>query len=224
MRRPAVAGGCPGGESAGAGARSPSLRRAAVVAWHRFRGSYRSTERRVATNSVVASPLASPMLISQADILRHWADRDAGPGVRLVSITRSAGSISAQERAIADGLFRSGCQAYWDGQHQRALDRLRLARDLNEGDARLWYFTGFAQSALGQREAAIASLARAVQLHAKQPRDRSILEALQRIQGPQRAELQLALLLAPGRRPAGPPVRKAPSAAGSDAPLVAKVP
>ncbi len=176
---------------------------------------------RVSTNPLVASPPAAPTLISQADIVRHWADREAGLAGQFVSLTRSANSASHEERAVASDLFRSGCQAYWDGQYKRALERLQLAGDLNEGDARIWYFLGFAQSALGQREAATASLARAVQLHAKQPRDRSILESLQRIQGPQRTELQRALLLAPRDRPTDPPPRKTP---GSDSPLIAKAP
>lgn len=180
-----------------------------------------SQETRGSANPVVASPASSPMLISQAEIVRYWTGRDVRWASQFVSVTRPANSAGNEERAVASDLFRSGCQAYWDGQYQRALERLQSATELNQGDARIWYFTGFAQSALGQREAATASLARAVQLHARQPRDRSILESLQRIQGPQRAELQRALLLLPGIRPAAPAPRNAPA---SDTPLIAKTP
>jgi hypothetical protein len=164
---------------------------------------------------------ASPVLIAQADVLRVLTEGGASSALQFVSITARAQPVSPQELAIADSLFRLGCQAYWSGQYPRALEKLGMAADLNAADARIWYFTGFAQSALGQREAATASLARAVQLHAKQPRDRSILESLHRVQGLQRDELQRALMLVPSVRSSAPPA-PAPKAPASDAPLIAR--
>jgi hypothetical protein len=182
-----------------------------VVSW----GGMASVQ---ATRSAPGKPAVSPILISSADVIGVLAEGGLNPAIQLVSLTASADSTTRQERAIADGLFRLGSQAYWSGDYSRALEKLGMAADLNATDARIWYFTGLAQSALGQRQAATEALARAVQLHARQPRDRAILEALQRIQGRQRDELHRALLLAPGIRRTAPP---APKPLASDTPLIA---
>jgi Flp pilus assembly protein TadD len=102
---------------------------------------------------------------------------------------------------MASECFRAAFGAYWQGDYATCLERLDLAASLNASDARVWYFKGFSEAGLGRTEDATASLARAVQCHAQNPRDPSILRALERIQGPLRSELQQAMLLVPVAAP-----------------------
>jgi hypothetical protein len=70
---------------------------------------------------------------------------------------------------------------------------------LDNRDARVWYYKGFSEAALGKQEEAGASLAQAVLLHSQERRNRSAIDAaLQRVQGSLREELQRAVLMAPG--------------------------
>jgi tetratricopeptide (TPR) repeat protein len=155
--------------------------------------------------------------VSHQEIARHFSGQDAA---RFVSLTRPAARSTPQDRTLAAELFRIACQAYWKGDYAAALQQLDLAISLNGGDARVWYFKGFCEVAQGHREAASASLARAVQLHAQQPRDPAIIKSLERVQGDLRNELQQALLLAPRVPPQPPQPQEKPPAA--DLPLVAQ--
>jgi tetratricopeptide (TPR) repeat protein len=108
--------------------------------------------------------------------------------------------ISSRERdpESAKLLYGTVYHKYWERDYAGAEEYLKLARDMEVMDARLWYYQGFVELALGKREEARLSFAHAVKLHAALPRVREVEvnASLQRIQGTLRIELHTALGLA----------------------------
>ena len=140
----------------------------------------------------------STILITSAEILRHTAtDRDPAM-FQYVSFSTAAPAASPQEAKIASEVYSIAFHAFWNRDYREALEQLNQALRINGQDARIWYYKGFAEAALGDREAAHRSLACAVRLHRRPKADTSAINAaLQRIQGDLRRELQRAYVMAP---------------------------
>jgi hypothetical protein len=86
-------------------------------------------------------------------------------------------------------LYDRGFQAYWDGDHGRAVELLAAAADRG-GDARVWYYLALSHTARGNREAATAAARYAAALDVTNPG--VVGTALERVQGSTRVALNQA--------------------------------
>jgi tetratricopeptide (TPR) repeat protein len=147
-------------------------------------------------------PASQPVAaVSTADILRHFEPADNARQPSFVSLQLERSVATSQERALASEVFGLVYHAYWNEDYQGALEKTELALSLDPGDARIWYYRGFAQLALGQQQEACACLAEAVKRHPAGGKSRAAVDAaLQRIQGDLRVAIQRAVLLAPPAR------------------------
>lgn len=113
----------------------------------------------------------------------------------LVSTFSSPKSARIRVPTAAGVFFSAGYHEYWNKDYEQALKSLDMALVADDADARVWYFKGFTEQALGRRDDAIDSLSRAVQLHARAGTKRAVIDqSLQRIQGHFRQELHAAVL------------------------------
>jgi tetratricopeptide (TPR) repeat protein len=90
--------------------------------------------------------------------------------------------------------FWHGYGLYWQRDYQKALEFLDTALDLDREDARIWYYKGLSELALGNEAAAREAIDRGADLqHQKKPNALQIGSALERVQGPQRALIRAAV-------------------------------
>lgn len=95
-----------------------------------------------------------------------------------------------------DHLFGTGTHLFWKGRYSEALGVFQRAIQFHAEDARYWYFKGFCEIALGDKESAEDSLAKAIVLHENGcPNSQKVSDALSRVQGKFRVELERARLL-----------------------------
>lgn len=136
--------------------------------------------------------------ISAANILRHAAAAQDQTMMQYVSLSTQAPQASPAEARVASEMYSIAFHAFWSGAYRQALEQLEQAVRVNGQDARIWYYKGFTEAALGDGEAAHRSLACAVRLHRRAKADaRSINVALERIQGDLRRELLRAYVMTP---------------------------
>jgi tetratricopeptide (TPR) repeat protein len=99
---------------------------------------------------------------------------------------RRAASNAVLNSANTNTLYGRAYHLYWQGDYAAALELLSHAGGRSDSDARIWYYKGLAEAALGRPEAQ-QSLARAAQLERKSLPDHNTLgHALERVQGPTR--------------------------------------
>lgn len=145
----------------------------------------------------LAAPSPAVQLVSHRGILEQLNRRPAvaGSGMR--------------DPALAAELFGAAYHAFWNRDYRTAGDYLSQALEFNTRDARLWYYQGLVQLALGKHDQAQTSLAEAIRLHAvlTDAQAAEVNRSLERVQGSLRQELHLALLLAKRLpAPAGDPL------------------
>jgi len=158
---------------------------------------------------VTSSSLPSKEVVPAAYVARISAERatriaelaavemestGSAQGVRLVSaaVVRQVSNIPDQE--LANRYYNAGFSAFWRRDYETALRNLDLAIAACDQDARIWYYKGFAESALKNDDASVVSFARAVRLHLDQPQQSGqVYQALERIQGPRRVQIQMAM-------------------------------
>lgn len=103
--------------------------------------------------------------------------------VSYESITMSSEISIVQSLELANEVFGRGVHLYWQGDYKNALQQFQLGVQLNTEDARLWYFKGFCELALGRKSEAEKSIVTAIVLHEKTLDKREIARALERVQG-----------------------------------------
>jgi|GEM_PF-1693709 len=84
---------------------------------------------------------------------------------------------------LANEIFGRGAHLYWQGDYKNALQQFELGITSNPEDARLWYFKGFCELALGRNNDAEKSIVTAIVLHEKTLDKREVSYALERVQG-----------------------------------------
>src|SRR5262249_24160480 len=104
------------------------------------------------------------------------------------------GDVRGRTAADASRLFWKGYGLYWQGKYGEALVLFEAAVQVNDKDARFWYYRSLSESAISQVAQAGTSLEKAVDLHARGlPEQEKISQALERVQGPSRLKLREAL-------------------------------
>lgn len=119
--------------------------------------------------------------------------REAEVGAKM---RRGSRAIDLRGLAAKDAepMFWKGYRLYWDGQHAEALPLFEAATQLQDQDARFWYFRSLAESALGQAKKAEESARQGADLQLRGlPSQAAISQALERVQGESRAALRRAL-------------------------------
>jgi hypothetical protein len=139
----------------------------------------------------------------EGDWLTQLTSRAAGRPAGLAREAEAGAKVRRAAKAIdlrgltakdAEPMFWKGCRLYWDGQHAEALPLFEAATQLNDQDARFWYFRSLAESALGQAKQAGESARQGAELHLRGlPSRDAISQALERVQGEPRAALRRAL-------------------------------
>jgi len=105
----------------------------------------------------------------------------------ITQITPS--EVLTQDRAVRD--YNAGVRAYQSKSFAKALASLESAVKLDPVDARYWYYLGLAQLELGKKDDAHASFKKGHDLESRsKPNTALVGEALERIQGAARRELQ----------------------------------
>jgi tetratricopeptide (TPR) repeat protein len=96
------------------------------------------------------------------------------------------------DEAVAMNAYSAGYDLYFGGQHQEALKEFQKAIEFSDGDdARLVYYKGLAELALGDTSSAESSFGRAARLESGSKSDaQTVGSALVRIQGPIRRYIE----------------------------------
>ena len=99
-------------------------------------------------------------------------------------------SLFAQD-AVLGQEYGSGVHAYFSGDSQKAYDRLTTAIERGSKDPRAFYFRGLAYLKLGRPEEAKEDFRKGAELESKDiNRFYNVGKALERVQGPERLELE----------------------------------
>lgn len=128
--------------------------------------------------------------------------RAGGPAVIFADAPRPALVIDTARLKPADAprLFWRGYDTYWQRDYAAAKEYFAAAVKLGMQDARLHYYKGLTELAMGDQDAAAASLKRGAEL---QRQNRPSLEdiglALERVQGPARLRIRAAVEAESGR-------------------------
>ncbi|MFO0843072.1 MAG: hypothetical protein U0797_11865 [Gemmataceae bacterium] len=131
--------------------------------------------------------------------LTSRSGRAAGPAREAevgAKVRRGSGAIDLRGLAAKDAepMFWKGYRLYWDGQHAEALPLFEAATQLQDQDARFWYFRSLTEAALGQAKKAEESARQGADLQLRGlPSQGAISQALERVQGEPRATLRRAL-------------------------------
>ncbi len=107
--------------------------------------------------------------------------------------TAMAPTPGRQNSEVAGMYYGEAYHAYWAGDYRGAEALLQAGLEAADQDARLWFYRGFTEIALGRESSAIESLGRAVRLQSLHPEQNSRINAsLGRVQGNLRAAIQQA--------------------------------
>jgi hypothetical protein len=99
-------------------------------------------------------------------------------------------SLFAQE-AVLGQEYGSGVHAYFTGETQTAYDRLTAAIERGSQDPRAFYFRGLSYLKLGRPQEAAMDFRKGAELESKDVnRSYNVGKALERVQGPERLELE----------------------------------
>ncbi len=113
--------------------------------------------------------------------------------VHVYRSTRSL-DLSGKTARDAEPLFWKGYRAYFEQRLEEAYPFFEAATQLNDQDARFWYFRALTEVQLGQTHQAITSLKQAVELHERGlPTRETISLTLERVQGEPRNWIRYAL-------------------------------
>src|SRR5262249_15562170 len=101
--------------------------------------------------------------------------------------------VSRLKPADATRLFWKGHDLYWERPYAQGLEYFRGAAKLKIRDARMWYFKGLTELALGDDEAATSSFKVGAELERiGRPGPEAVGLALERVQGAARAKIRAA--------------------------------
>lgn len=106
-----------------------------------------------------------------------------------------ASQLSAHDGALTE-LYGYGVHRYYAGDYAEAQNVLNMVIDAGSEDPRPHYFRGLVQYQQGMQDAAKSDFERAAELEARGKGSSTISQALQRIQGPVRKEIEMARLMA----------------------------
>jgi len=138
-----------------------------------------------------------PVELTAENIAQMSIRMGEGETLRFVSLQdeqseaiSSKPARSSFNKEQATELYGMGYHEFYRGNHEEALAYFAEAIDSIEDDARVWYYKGLSEAALGNDGAAVRSLGQAVRLHIDHPEQNSaVSKALSRVQGSFRVQL-----------------------------------
>jgi tetratricopeptide (TPR) repeat protein len=130
---------------------------------------------------------ASESAVKNSSVALH-ASYSASPTIPATQDLFAPRGIEA--KMLASELFGRGYHYFWQGEYKKAYDVVTQGINANGSDPRLWYYKGFCEIALNQKEEARISLITAILLHEKSKNPSEVTSAIERVQGRYRAELE----------------------------------
>jgi tetratricopeptide (TPR) repeat protein len=135
--------------------------------------------------------------ITPADV-RQFLPQALGRKLTFVPQVRTTEEIQPEsarprrvDEAVAMKAYSAGYDLYCSGQPQEALTAFQKAIEFSDGDARIMYFKGLTELALGDEAAAQSSIGQAARLENRSmPDTHTVGLALVRIQGPVRRYIE----------------------------------
>jgi hypothetical protein len=131
-----------------------------------------------------------------AAIRRMRRERAAETETAIRASHSEASRREKTEKAALEAVeyFWRGYRLYWQRDYAGALEYFDAAVERDREDARFWYYKGLAELSLGKQDAASRAIARGAELqHEMKPNAVQIGNALERVQGPERALIRAAL-------------------------------